>query len=392
MNFKELMERYKNGIASDEEKKLVKEELEKYEAIEDYLSDIIDMDFSTSWKDEEHKEESMNLKRSVNSRLRRVVYTSVAIGLSIMFALFFIISPLIDSFYYNPTKVTVGGTDYDIDFDMYALTELNLPGYVLSSQVHIDELGFGKYDISYYRRNLFTEEMNYVNSKIKRGHNITNHTKYVDDNYFNFTSIRYPDAWTSEEYVIEQKERVMNHVKLLSPVSYTSSWLTFENDMTMEELHELELKYPDVAFVWVGVRTDSNNEGIHDLLGFSTRFGRLSVDKPDMEKYPAFYLIEWLVNPTYDGGEMYLEPKGYELHFKDLLKYLIDRKDAVSVLDIPRKHEYYKQALDYVEEYGVQTFGVLVYSQAHDLIELVENELIKTLELNQVLASKRYIN
>lgn len=394
MIFKELMDRYKNGIASDEEKKLVEEELEKYEAIEDYLAEMIDLNFTSSLVDEQYKEESMKLKRSVNTRLRKVVFTSVAIVMSIVLAVFFIISPLIDSFFYNPTKVTVGDTDYDIDFDMDALTELNLPGYALSSQIHVDKLGFGNYDISYSRTNLFTQETNHVYSKIKRGHNITNHTKFVDDNYFNFTSIRYPDGISSQQ-IVEQKERVMNHIRQLSPVSYISSWLTFENDMTMEDLHQLKLKYPNVDFVWSGVRTAPHNEGIHDLLGFSMRFGTgiLSVDKPDAEKYPAFDILEWLVNPTYDGGEMYLEPKGYELHFKDLLKYLVDRKEAVNVLDKhPRKYEYYKQAFDYVEKHGVKSFGVLVYSEAQDLIELLENEPIKTLELNQVLASKRYIN
>ena len=198
---------------------------------------------------------------------------------------------------------------------------------------------------------------------------------------------------TDEKYLQEQKNRVMRHVEQLSPVAYTSSWLTFENDLTMEELHQLELKYPDIYIAWVGIRIASQDEMSHDLLGFTTKSIKLTVDKPDTEKFPAFDYIEWLVNPIgFDREATRIEPRGYELHFKDLLKYTIDRKDAINVLENrPNRHEYYKKALDYVEEYGVKSYGVLAYSNAQNLIELVENEPILTLESSPVLASKRYI-
>lgn len=54
--------------------------------------------------------------------------------------------------------------------------------------------------------------------------------------------------------------------------------------------------------------------------------------------------------------------------------------------------EYYQSALGYVEENGVKTFGLLVYANAENIIELIENEKIKTVELDQVMASKRYID
>lgn len=97
----------------------------------------------------------------------------------------------------------------------------------------------------------------------------------------------------------------------------------------MEELHQLELKYRDVDFVWTGIRIARENEDVIDLLGFSTGSRKLTVDKPNIEKYPAFDLMEWLVNPIgFDRDASWLEPRGYELHFKDLLKYSIDRKEV----------------------------------------------------------------
>ena len=392
MKFEELMERYKKGVATDEEKQLVEQELEKHEAIQEYLADI-DLNLGTIWNDnEQYKNESTKIIKSVNSKLWRVVFTSIGIMIALIIGIFFIISPLIDSLYYNPLKVTVGDVENDIYFDMQAITELNYPGYTLSSLIHVDRLGFGEYNSSYFRTNLFTEEISYVNSKLERNWNITNHTSWSDDRPFNSISIRIPHL-TDEKYLQEQKNRVMRHVEQLSPVAYTSSWLTFENDLTMEEMHQLELKYPDIYIAWVGIRIASQDEMSHDLLGFTTKSIKLTVDKPDTEKFPAFDYIEWLVNPIgFDREATRIEPRGYELHFKDLLKYTIDRKDAINVLENrPNRHEYYKKALDYVEEYGVKSYGVLAYSNAQNLIELVENEPILTLELSQVLASKRYI-
>lgn len=50
MNYKDLFDRYKNGMASDEEKKTVEEGLEKYQALENYLADSIDEEIFEDWK------------------------------------------------------------------------------------------------------------------------------------------------------------------------------------------------------------------------------------------------------------------------------------------------------------------------------------------------------
>mgnify|MGYP001422072144 CR=1 FL=1 len=73
MNYKELFEKYKNGIANEEEKRIVEEELEKYEAIEEYLSQIID-EKSVKAEDfdilEDNKEETSKLIKDVKKKVK----------------------------------------------------------------------------------------------------------------------------------------------------------------------------------------------------------------------------------------------------------------------------------------------------------------------------------
>jgi hypothetical protein len=397
MNYRELLERYKEGLVSDEEKQSIEKDIEKYEAIEEYLSENIDIDLnslSTIREGVEHKEETIKIKRSVNSRLRRVVYMSAAIVLGILIGIFYVISPLVEGYYYNPAKTTVGKDSSDINFDLYALTELNMPGNSLTSDVYIDKQGFGKYDIGFFRTNLFTLEQNYVTTTIKRGERLRNYTEVIDginSNYF--TDVKYPVV--NSEQISKKKQRVMEHIMQLNPVSYLSANLTFEKDLTMEELRKLEVKYPDIDFIWAGIRTAPNDKRIPHLFGINLIKSNTIITKEENveEKYPAFHILEWLVNPRgIEGSDISIEAKAYELHYKSLLQYMIDRKEAVKVLESnPMKMEYYKSALDYAEANGTKTFGVLVYADSKDLIKLVENESIKLVELNQVLASKAHI-
>lgn len=216
-----------------------------------------------------------------------------------------------------------------------------------------------------------------------------------DENYFffGFQTIMNPELLESQ-YFKDQKKRVMNHIKQLNPVSYVSAYLTFQEDLTMEEFYEMSAEYSDIKFAWVGIRTSPQDEAIQYLTGFSPYTNKVSIaaDRPNEDKYPAFQLIDWLRGNT-KSRNYSIWPEGYELHYKSLLRYMVDRKNAVNTIEQnPLKSQYYTSALDYVEIHGVKTYGVLIYANAEDLIKFVENESIKTIEMDQVMASKRYIN
>ena len=112
MSFKDLLDKYKDGTATEVEKRLIEDEIEKYEAMEDYLSEGFGegfgVDFKEYSKEESESEETINLKKSVNKRLRKVVISSVATVMLILLGIFYILSPIVDTLYYNPSKVSVG--------------------------------------------------------------------------------------------------------------------------------------------------------------------------------------------------------------------------------------------------------------------------------------------
>lgn len=398
MNYKDLFRRYRDGQANDEEKLIIEQEIERYEAVEEFLSELIDEEIYDGWNtsSSEHQEEETNkLKKSINKRLRKVVITSVLIVVALYIGIFHVVSPLVDSLYYNPIKATVGKSDNDISFDIYAISELNMPG-ISPSTVFVDKQGFGKYNVMYSYRDVFTGENYNVNQIIKRGR-IESSQRDLILNSNMFQGIRYPNAY-DDSYTEDRKQNVINHLNELNPVSYVSLGITFHNDLTMDELYKLELAYPEIEFEWAGIRTDSSNDRNNQLIGIqllnSNGGTALLGNEQILEKYPAFFILDWLVNPvgTKDRSTA-MEAQAYEQHYMSLLKYLIDREDAIDVLEYrPDKNEFYKSALEYAEDYGIQSYGVLVFGEVRDLLELVDSEIVKGLDFNQALVSKRNIN
>lgn len=391
MNFKELMDRYKRGEASQEEIELVEQELEKYEVIEEYYADIVDMDFASSWEGEEGKKESLNIKKSVNRKFKKIILSSVGAMIALLLIVFFLISPLIDSFFYIPSKSSISKTEMDIYFDLKVITELNMPKYDLSSLIDVDRKGFGEYDIGFHRLNHFTKESSYVISKIKRNEVYNTSTSLLEVEYGAFRSVNSPDFYDSQ-IVQEENQRAMDHIRQLSPVSYVSSWLTFEEDLTMDELYELEQAYPDMDFAWVAIRTP-DSQVVYNMLGFRPDYSiRIDIeDGPDTEKYPALDIYNFLINPGMAAaGRPYLEAVAYEEHYKDLLRYTLDRKEAIEALEYnPNKYEFYEEALAYAESNGVKSYGILAYGNASDLIDFVEEGPIYHIQLDDIMVSRK---
>lgn len=387
MNFRDLIEKYKQGIASEEEIEIIEQEIEKFEVIEEYLDDNIELDFISPVESTVDTNDSGEIQKSVNKRLRKVALTSVSIILALLFSIFYILSPLVDNMYYNPNKTSVGDGIKDLVYDLRVFTELNLPGYHLSFPTHAENLGFGKYNVYLGRTKKLTQERDIVNMKIERGRLFSSDKSLYPEHFVYFPTYINPESFDKES-IERNNERVMNHLKELNPVSYVAAYLTFERDLTMEELYQLQWDY-SVKFIWAGIRTEAEEEMYKTITGFSLENNSgVQLYTPDAERYPAFNYYEWL-----DGKHTFSnQSKAYELHYKSLLKYMIDREKAVLTLEgMPTKYDYYKSALEYVEENGVNTFGVLVFANPEDLIELVENGTVENFGIDEVMASKRYV-
>lgn len=416
MNYRELLSRYKKGLANEEEKQLVEEALEKYEALEEYLSKRYEEEFDDIVKasdTDEQVEETNKLKKSVNDRLRKVILTSVLIVVGLYIGIFYIGSGIVDLIYYDPTAVTQSEKEEfsfsDFYYDMQAYISLNMPGYSISSFTFQEPKGFGNYEVSYSLRDLFSENTQRYFINLSRG-NLT----YAEDGIFSaenrfwlwrgFEKIQntFPtDTETAIEILDKENQRrseeTVRYLKDLNSLSYLSLNIVLQKDLTMKEFYDMVERYPSLDFKWAGVRTVepgtqwSENQPMH-LIGFNPNFNDepSSTKHPDPQKYPLFNLVDFfdtLKTSNKDYSE--LISQAYGTHFKSRLAYLRDREEFVDIFDYNYyKTDFYDKALAYIDEHGVKTYGVLVFGTAKDLSESIKDIPYDSLYINKVLPAK----
>ncbi|MEY8292240.1 anti sigma factor C-terminal domain-containing protein [Carnobacteriaceae bacterium 52-44] len=411
MTFKDKLKRFKEGNVTKEERKYIEKELEKYESIEEYYSEEI----SNQLFDEEllnetvesEKNEIKDIQKVVNRRLGRVVLTSVLIVVLLYVGIFYGISKVVDYFYYDPTATTQRQKNItpptDFYFDMEAYTSLNMPGYSISSQTSQTSTGFGTYDVAYSFSDLFNNTVQHHFIDISRGR--LNHGYdgifSIQNQMFDprvFEKIHSPFPNNSSEEAIDLREEALdrnnettlNYLEQLNNLSYISMNITFNEDLTMEEFHTMREKYPDLDFKWVGVRTTEpgtlwSDEASMYLIGFNPSINgdNSSSRRPNPELYPYFNLEDVKKESSISVEEF---PKVYETHFQSRLSYLNNREKFVEVFEFdPDKIDFYTNALNYIENNGINTYGVLVYATAEDFLENINKLPYDTLYINDVL-------
>ena len=110
MTFRELLDKYRAGQASEEERAMVEAELEKSEAIADYLAEQVE-DALGAAETQAPAGEVRHIQKKVNRRLRRTAVWAACIVLAVLLGGRFVVGPLVSSLYYQPNAYTVGGME-----------------------------------------------------------------------------------------------------------------------------------------------------------------------------------------------------------------------------------------------------------------------------------------
>ncbi|MBF4694739.1 anti sigma factor C-terminal domain-containing protein [Fusibacter ferrireducens] len=373
MNFNALFIKYKSGTATDAEIEIVEAEIEKNKIINDYLAESLDDLFL-----EEHTD-SLEIKEQVSNRLRKnILYSVISIILLYVF-LNFAISPLVDSMYYNPKKVTQGENMNDITFDMVALTELTVPGYQ-STMALVNKKGYGSYDIILRRTNEFGRNEERIPIQLTRNRR---------EGFFDYLF-----SYDLETKLIEEAPLQFDYENplkdLKSEHNYASVFITFNNPLSLLEATSYELTYNQLIFQWMSIEhgTEYQNEkiGFQPINSIRTSFG----DRPNKALYPLFYLED-----MYSNGEKMSSSfekslaDNYEIHVKTLLNYMIDRKAFVTVFD--RNHmrtKFYEDTLSYIDENGIKVEGMLIYGETNDLVKFIEKADVYGIQIVDMKASQ----
>ena len=392
MKYKELIELYKSGRLSEEERKKIEEEIEKQEAISEYLypdEEIDEKDLGTENVDKYSEKENefvRLIRKSIRKAFIKMGLAVTAAVLVVIVLMMTIMPKAIDLFYYNPRSAGnysepegVGGYRERFGLDLSVYTELVAPFNYLDSVVVVSG-GSGnirKGRITFYdplaleqtADNMFewqTGNNNYNESLTKQLERLKiEHLKTEGQGIEEEGGkLRLASSFGGDRD--DSKERI----KGLSDGRLYRAYITFDNILTYKEAIDFEAKY-ELGHSWVGIVND--RDGNNDIMGMNTWIGATRGKSPD--KYPYIF--------GYEGtgeGITFKELKNEEnakKHYISLLNYLKDNSSFTDMMDsyMDRKTKL-DRALAYVNEHGLKVYGMAVKAEKKDLLKLIEDERV----------------
>lgn len=185
MTYRELIELYKNGKLEDKQREMVKNDIDRHEAISEYLFDegeiprVEDLEREDELFDsgitDKRKEEERSFKKMMKASIRNAfIKMGVIVGvivLAIVMFVMFAVPQIMDSFYYNPAEIVSEKEEpetnrFTVDFSTYS--ELFFPENYRDNVI-VDRNGYGKYDINILQTSSANGVFSNVAGKIEQG-------------------------------------------------------------------------------------------------------------------------------------------------------------------------------------------------------------------------------
>lgn len=401
MTYRELLELYKSGELELEQRKKVEKDIERQEAISDYLYEQEDIPELTGILEE--KEQAQNdvdsefiklVNRSIRRAFRRLGITVFAAAVVLILLVQFCLPNFVSRFYYNPAK-NIGNKDYStnqMSRDMAVYSELFLPGKRRLS-VQAESKGYGKYNITvnqtssltgtmtdvsgeiirgklrYYDNNILRKPVSnafvYSNLVVKEGNTVDDNLKYTKK-YF-----KMKDNEEVNMCAAGSKEQSQETLRNLDSQKMYIGYVSLDKIMTYEAFKKY-IDKQDMSEVWCAVQVLDEN------IGFVCNPSYTSAISWDNKKYPN--LLPGC-NPDDMNKEDYwttmeknLQKESYaRQHFVSLLNYLADQKQFLSMMEENNTNytpDRLREMASYIKKNGLKIYGFATITDKDTLLKL----------------------
>lgn len=413
MSYRKLLEDYQQGVLSEEQKAVLEADIDRQEAIGEYLFNL-DRNLFDSGNDDPYLSESLDEQskafvEAVNRTVRRTLMKVGILAALIVFAVFLILPHLLCLLYYNPSA-TVGMDNNQLSRDWAIWSEVTMPGNIYDTAEVYSE-GAGRYSFTLYQsvNHTMTPSAPYA-GRIDRGKLQLYTPEAVQKpslNLFASAQLNPNQTISSQEdkqyfiWAAGNAESAWNALKQLDDTALYTGYISFEKPLSLSETRRILSKL-DISTAWYAVQT-SEDSNTGPILGMRSTFEGRSFDW-DNETYPWLFPVRKTVVSSEEDkpsfwksmrrkllgypNESYLNLTDSEAlskdeacmtaHFISMLRYLDDQKqfrrmvgDYDAFIDEP-----YDSAADFVEQNGLHIYGIAVISQRDNLLKLKNDERV----------------
>lgn len=409
--YEEKFEKYLNGTLDAEESKEIEKDIEKFQVLMGYADQTLDeklYEQEGEGAEEEPgdsgKEEELGRKisKAIGRKFRIYMIGAVAAAICIVPAFLLGLSPLMDWIYYSPEQsVEIVDEENDsatvvnpfaLDMSVYMELFCGDKGFV---NLCLWPEGYGRYTID-VRTQIDGEETSHM-LELVRNHLYRNDLNWnVSDfpvNAFTYKSNGESCSMGKEE-AAKTLEKAPELMKIRAAVS-------FDGLKSMEELAGFMERY-SACYLYCPVDVEG-----YRYWGFTpVKRGYDFQMAYDEEEYPYLDLAQY--NQGYplmesqDTGSQEEDrgfPEGdgavqgrlalaavYEKHVESMIRYLMEREDFLEIFEggLPGGKNFlniyeYKEALGYIREHGVKSYGAIVYATKEELLKMLEDPSVEGL-------------
>lgn len=421
MKFRELLNLYKKDQLPEKEKPIVEEEIDKFEALSDYVySEVknedlsLDSDLKSNNKDTLSEGDAStseartststeeDFTRNIQRQIRKAfMKMGVIVLIAILIILLFVqlvLPPIVSSFYYNPAKIVNLHVDEDPDYniskmalDFRVFSDLTMP-MENRTAVLATPKGYGKYDLSFTWtwQSSYDKEKPSVSGQLVRDNLTLSIPDFIKPSYSRFTYTdnvstheELEDGTTivipqEQELAEEMKYFVEEDLKAIDDDKMLKVAISFKEPISFNQAKKIEDKY-DLAQTWYAVATsDKGEEGSSNCdFGFALAHGGYFPIEENA-KYPHLF------------NDIDTNADAVNQHFISMLKYMSEQKDFFSMLEksgFSLSHiGLYEDAYKYVKKNGVNIYGCAAFVDKKTILKMIENDdayLVRFMEPGQ---------
>lgn len=410
MTYRKLIELYRIGKLNEEQKKQIEADIERQEAISEYLfeyekiplledleksADKIDVNWGVGKKDKKvfYKSETMQdtekkeadameerFIKMIRGSIRKAFFKmGICVGAMLLLMILFImfcLPEIVDGFYYQPDEIVAEGRysrTNRMSLDMAVYSELFLPGKYRNNVV-ADSNGYGEYDINIVQNFSTTGTFYNVAGKVERG----KLTLYD----VNLLTRPTGNAFVPEEAGVGSKisgmgaagsqEQAYERLKTLDENEYYMAYVTLSEVMSYKEFKawfdSLDFMLRSAWCAAAEMTENKNGYFASEIIGFDYAIGGMGINF-DKKKYPYLSLLD-------TDAEIFPEdsPEIMQTHFVSMLRYMAEQKEFCDMMENGNSYIDWEKMAQNVEENGLYVYGIAIETKRDTLLKLSEME------------------
>ncbi len=389
MTYRELLKLYQTGQLDEDRRQQVESDIEKQDAIGEYLFDAADIpsldeELPAAAEDGTDTQFLSLVQKSIRRAFVKMGLIVGAVVLTLVLCTIFLLPKVVDHFYYDPTQI-VGRDEKNehltterMELDLGVYSELFLPGWY-RNEVNVQSEGWGVYHITVPQVVSRTGVFHNVSGILKR-----NQLIFYDADAFrpptgngfllpeeiisgnNFYRGENGEPGAAAGTVSEARTRLESRPEDQLYQGYVSldKVTDYADFVRWIQTHE------DLSPLWCAVYAEhEDGEFIRDMIGFNWKRGGMCQDW-DRERYPYLSVLD-------NNGDL-LDVEDVDLmttHFTSMLSYVEDHPEFSKMMgrslgSLPRLIR------ESVERDGLRLYGFVTEGRRDELLALWDDPAV----------------